>query len=98
MIQYIAYPSSLKTIRMVTSVLRYLLGWFWGCGPWILLLATSMGRLLTEAKEPAIKPIKNLLVKEASCNTDNQLLWTYLAIKKSSYTHCILVPHSRIKQ
>ena len=36
-----------------------------GCGPWILLLATSNGMLQHEARVPAVNPIKNFLANSA---------------------------------
>ena len=46
---------------MVDHVVRYLLELLSGWGAWILLLATSMGRLDNDANDPARRPSKNLV-------------------------------------
>ena len=52
----VTHPSSLKTVWIVDSVVRYLLGILMGCGPWMRLLATSKGMLAKLERDPAKKP------------------------------------------
>lgn len=63
-IQYSTHPSSRNTNAIVLKVCLYLLGWFTGGGPCILLLATSNGIFELVANVPAASPNKNFPANE----------------------------------